>query len=487
MIPKIIYAAWCGPDPLPERDCYLESWPEKLPGYEIRLLTDKDMPSSACTRAMRDRRRIVNAAQYMCWAQLYETGGIYLDLDMDVLRSFDDLLEHDAFLGIENDHGHTFWASCGVVAAKPGHPFIRQCLDYMDRFDFSHSKVENELGPRMFTKLLVDLGWKRRDADTTVANVRLLHSKRFYPYSWLQKFTPECVTTDTYAIHRWAYTWKRKTSVIIPCFNQGQYLSEAIESAVAQTEAPLEIIVVDDGSTDDTAKVASRYPIRLIRQKNAGVSAARNAGIAATTGQNIVCLDADDRLRPQFIARLAGLDNVVSCDLMTFGAKVFKWAPPMSNPRLEHFVRNNQAISGSIFDRDFWEKVGGYDETMRDGLEDWDFWTRCVHAGATVHVVHEVLFDYRVYGSDERTPNRNSWSVAKENGAEAVMRAKWAKLGISSPRSVAPASLGSLKYPVTIAVDCDLNGKKYRRGSRVDREIALALKADGQLTDPRIV
>lgn len=483
MIPKIIYAAWCGPDPLPTKDCFLESWRKKLPGYEIHLLTDKDVPSSACTRAMSDRRRLVNVAQYMCWAKLYETGGIYLDLDVDIIRPFDDLLEHDAFLAIENDRDRAFWACCGVLGAKPRHLFIRECLDYMDHFDFTHPKIENEIGPRMFTSLLIDHGWKPRDADVTVADVRILKSTRFYPYTYMQKFTPECVTDETYAVHKWAYTWKHKVSVVIPCYNQGRYLGEAIESALAQTEAPIEVIVVDDGSTDDTARVAGKYPVKLIRQKNRGVSAARNAGIAVATGQSIVCLDADDRLRPEFIAKLNGLDDIVSCDVMTFGAKQVKWAPPLSTPKLADFLRSNHAAGCSLFNRDFWEKVGGYDEEGA-GLEDWDFWTRCVHAGASVWVAHEVLLDYRVYADGDRIPTSNSWETVRSNGAEAAMRSKWAELGITTvPRTTAKSRL---RYPIRIGVRITVDGVVYDAGSRIDRETALAAKASGQLKDARI-
>jgi len=488
MIPKRIYAAWCGDDPLPSVHCYIQSWRKRFPDYEIHLLDDDDIPSSRCTRAMRDRGIIVNSAQYACWAKLYETGGIYLDLDVDVLRDFGDLLAYDAFIGVENDGPNCIWAACGVLGAVAGHPFIRECLDYMDSLDYDHTAVENELGPRMFTNLLAKHGWKRTDADATIAGVRLLNSKRFYPYSWHDKgaFDPKCVTTDTYGVHHWAYSWKHKTSVVIPCYNQGQFLAEAIESVLAQTEPPIEIIVVDDASTDDTAKVAKRYPVTLVRQrKNGGVSAARNAGIAKATGKNIVCLDADDRLRPEFIEKLAGLADIVSCDLKSFGASGGGWKLPMSNPAIEHFIAANQVISGSLFRKSFWTKVGGYDESMRDGLEDWDFWTRCVAVGARVHIIHETLFDYRTYAKDGRTLNSNSFTNIQANYAELLVRvrAKWAALGIvTNPVRVPP-----LHYPIKLGITVHHNGIVYAHGDRIDRPTAVMLKKAGLLKDERIV
>src|SRR5918995_1252705 len=89
-------------------------------------------------------------------------------------------------------------------------------------------------------------------------------------------------------------------SVVIPCYNQAHFLVEAIESVLAQSYPRFEIVVVDDGSTDDTSEVAARYPgVRYVYQNNQGVSAARNSGLARSEGEYVVFLDADDRLLPE--------------------------------------------------------------------------------------------------------------------------------------------------------------------------------------------
>src|SRR6266550_1942045 len=86
-------------------------------------------------------------------------------------------------------------------------------------------------------------------------------------------------------------------SVIIPCYNAGRFLSETIDSVISQDYANLEIIIVDDGSTDDTGDIIARYPgLRCIRQRNAGPAKARNNGLRHSAGEYIVCLDSDDRL-----------------------------------------------------------------------------------------------------------------------------------------------------------------------------------------------
>src|ERR687890_856397 len=98
-------------------------------------------------------------------------------------------------------------------------------------------------------------------------------------------------------------------SVVIPCYNQAHFLGEAIESVLAQSYPRFEIIVVDDGSTDDTSKVAARHPGgRYVYQNNQGVSAARNSGLARSEGEYVVFLDADDRLLPEaLVAGFGGL------------------------------------------------------------------------------------------------------------------------------------------------------------------------------------
>ena len=97
-------------------------------------------------------------------------------------------------------------------------------------------------------------------------------------------------------------------SVIIPCYNQSQFLSDAIESVLRQTYSPCEMIVVNDGSADDTSEVAARYPgVRCVTQENQGLSAARNTGLGSINGSFLVFLDSDDRLLPN------GIESGITC------------------------------------------------------------------------------------------------------------------------------------------------------------------------------
>jgi glycosyltransferase involved in cell wall biosynthesis len=491
VIPKRIYTTWVSDKPMPEKFApLLATWGRFMPEYEVVILGMENIPHNPWVDAALAKKQFILAGHYARCQRIYETGGIYLDIDVEVVRSFDDLLSDGMFLGVETDKV----VNNAVFGARAGHPFMAQCMAYMAAFPLDAKEVENETGPRMFTNLMYARNWQPQNKTHYLGDIRVYNSKFFYPYLYTEKYNPKCLTAETHAIHHWAYTWnpvlKEPVSIIIPCYNQAEYLGEAIDSALAQTVAAHEIIVVDDGSTlGDVAAVVKPYggKVKLIRQENRGVSAARNAGIAAATGTWIATLDADDKLAPEYIERLIGKDDIVSPALLTFGAgRPQRWVSDLRNPVCADYVKSNRSMCCSLFRRKWWEKIGGLDESMRSGFEDWDFWVRMTHAGATVTIVDEVLFYYRRYEHDRsQVPCAVDMARAKSAEIMPYMRDKWTRLGIGvRPGSV--RSVRSLKYPVALAVECNLGGKRYPKGTRIDRELAVALKAAGQLTDPRI-
>lgn len=185
-------------------------------------------------------------------------------------------------------------------------------------------------------------------------------------------------------------------SVIIPAFNAERTLGEAISSALMQTYAPLEIVVVDDGSTDRTAQIMAGYGplIRAVSQPRGGVSAARNAGIRAARGAMIALLDADDVLLPPHVeaamrvwARAGGGRRHVAADASLYGARGIKRRrvlPDRMPRRLEgqrgRIMEHNIVAMFHVYPRAMWSEIGGYDESMR-AVEDWDFAARAVYSG----------------------------------------------------------------------------------------------------------
>lgn len=191
-----------------------------------------------------------------------------------------------------------------------------------------------------------------------------------------------------------------KVSIIIPCYNQAHFLPDAIESALAQTYTDIEIIVVNDGSPDDTSAVARRYPkVRLIEKANGGLSSARNAGIKAANGVYILPLDADDKLHPQFISKTIGVDDIVSTALETFGAEQRAWITDIDAPKYKDFIQRNHINCCSLYKKEMWSRIGGYDENMKIGFEDWDFWCRATREGYSVTIIREFLFYYRKHAT----------------------------------------------------------------------------------------
>ncbi len=202
-------------------------------------------------------------------------------------------------------------------------------------------------------------------------------------------------------------------SFVIPCYNLGQYLPEAVDSVLAQTRTDYELLIVDDGSTDphtrEALEACARRGLQVLRQENRGLAAARNAGVARARGAFICCLDADDRLRPEYLERAAAV--LESRPEVGFASSYYREfgehesLVEQSDCQFPRLLVENRAMVSSLFRKQAWEQVGGYCEDFSvPGYEDWDLWISLVEAGWECAVVPEVLFEYRVRsGSMYRT------------------------------------------------------------------------------------
>jgi glycosyltransferase involved in cell wall biosynthesis len=193
-------------------------------------------------------------------------------------------------------------------------------------------------------------------------------------------------------------------SVVIPCYNLGQYLREALDSVRAQTLRGIEIVIVDDGSTE-AATLAILAELNLegvtvLRTVNQGLSAARNAGIAAATGRYILPLDADDRIAPRFLEQAAAVleadpdMGIVYGRVELFGEACGIWEQPGFS--LPEMLLGNLIVATALFRRVDWERLGGYRVKMVYGWEDWDYWLAIIASGRKVLRLPEVVFYYRI-------------------------------------------------------------------------------------------
>lgn len=199
-----------------------------------------------------------------------------------------------------------------------------------------------------------------------------------------------------------------KVSVVIPCYNYGKYLVDAVESVLGQTYDDYEIIIVDDGSNDtETIEVLDKinevHPeILMVRQENQGVSAARNNGIKSSKGEYILILDADDKIEPEMLMKcVEEIEKDAEIGFIYTNVKYFGEYDFVLRKQEYSFydlLLANYIVVASLFRKKAWEDVGGYDEKMKNGFEDWEFFIRMGKNGWFGRLIKEPLFCYRKHG-----------------------------------------------------------------------------------------
>ena len=192
--------------------------------------------------------------------------------------------------------------------------------------------------------------------------------------------------------------WRPTVSVVILCHNYARFLHASVGSAQQQTYPPCEVIVVNDGSVDDSTRVARSLGARVIEQPQLGESGAANSGIRAATGELYVRLDADDMLHPRYIERtVTALERHPDASFaytraVMFGAEErLLWSRPFN---IERLTDGNYISCTALVRRSVYETSPGFDESLR-WFSDWDYWLSVVENGHTGVLVPEFLFYYR--------------------------------------------------------------------------------------------
>ncbi|MCC7402327.1 MAG: glycosyltransferase [Chitinophagaceae bacterium] len=228
---------------------------------------------------------------------------------------------------------------------------------------------------------------------------------------------------------------KPRISIIIPCYNQGVFLKEALESISHCEKEVIEVILVNDGSTDGFTNNyidSLKNTFCVIIQENKGLSEARNTGIAASNGDFILPLDSDNRIKPAYITEsIKILDNnsdigVVYGNAEFFGEKRGIWKVGPFN--LQRLMLGNYIDACAVIRKSVLDKVGLYDTQMKFGWEDWEMWLRIAFAGGEFYYLDEVVFDYRV---NKQSMSKKLYSnYAKPNSIENYINNKYpSKLG----------------------------------------------------------
>lgn len=206
-------------------------------------------------------------------------------------------------------------------------------------------------------------------------------------------------------------------SVIIPCFNQGEFIKETLESVLNQTFPDFEVIITDDGSDDiqtkEILKSLNHPKIRVIFSEHKGVCHARNLAISEARGEYILPLDADDKIGKTYLKKAVDIFSenpnigIVYCEAEYFGLLNGKWDLPSYS--LEGMLNQNCIFVSAMFRKADWAKVGGFNPNMSLIREDWDFWLSLIENGAVVFRIPKTLFYYRKQASSRSSVTQQSF------------------------------------------------------------------------------
>lgn len=236
----------------------------------------------------------------------------------------------------------------------------------------------------------------------------------------------------------------KKVSIIIPCYNQAEYVKDAILSAINQTYQNIEIVCINDASTDNSGEIiksfADKYKDILFfeNNRNVGVVYTRNFAIDACRGEYILPLDADDTIEPTYVEKAVKIldDNpnigIVYCKAKLFGNKNMPW--DLEDFDKSKILYNNCIFCTALFRKTDFLRAGKYKDYMELGYEDYDLWLSLLELGFDAYRIDEFLFNYRQHSEYSRTTICNKeldkvWSAIIKNHIDLYLKDKcfWGK------------------------------------------------------------
>jgi hypothetical protein len=209
-IPATLHYIWIGGQPLPDVfRANIATWRRLNPDFEIREWNEVNLDWSS--RYMRAAytfgywSRVTNLARMQI---LQKHGGVYLDVDIEMRRSMQPLLENTCFLGFQDSRPNADWVNGAVIGAAPGHWFVDQCMARLLGCFSGVEVMDSRHGPGNVTQVLIDNGLAGYcEHGAMVRDVRIYPRAAFYPYHWSEAFDEARVTPETFLVHRWAASW----------------------------------------------------------------------------------------------------------------------------------------------------------------------------------------------------------------------------------------------------------------------------------------
>ena len=323
-IPKIIHYCWFGKSPVPQdTQQYIDAWKKMCPDYKFMKWDEDnfDISKYKYTQQAYDNKKWAFVSDVCRLEKMYEYGGVYLDVKTEILKPLDDLLDHEMFVGFEQDN----MIQMGVFGAKERHPIIKNILSkyYEKEHLLDEGGIVNirTINDRAQEELL-KLGMKAENSFQQLNGFTVYPKEYFCPRYW-NSSRQDTITDNTYTIHYFGGSWHgehdRKrlevlrqeplVSIIVPVYKVERYLRKCVESLIKQTYGNIEIILVDDKSPDKSgaicdllAKKDKRITV-IHKTKNEGLNMARKTGFETSHGQYITFLDSDDYFHEENIEK----------------------------------------------------------------------------------------------------------------------------------------------------------------------------------------
>lgn len=364
MIPKIIHYCWFGRSSYPAivRKC-IDSWAKYCPDYEIKLWNEDnyDVGKVPYIKEAYENKKWAFVSDYARLDIIYHEGGIYLDTDVELVRSLDDLLNNNSFF---TGDGSGINTGLGFGAAKENNVVGLLLKEYEGKHFINNGKMDLTVCTEPNSRIFLSHGYDKSSRNIQqILGTILLPPQYFSPIEG--EFSELNVSDKTYGIHWGSRSWESgltkikadirlklgadktsklkkilggdeeetqeidnnplpKFSFIIPVYNSEHVIDKCIESVLTQTYRDFEIIIVDDGSTDESLDVCRKFSgldsrIHVYTQKNSGPGIARNYGISKSRGDFILFLDSDDWWNENSsLAEIASTVNETNCDVVVF-------------------------------------------------------------------------------------------------------------------------------------------------------------------------
>lgn len=413
-IPRKIHYCWFGGKEKPESvEKCISSWQRYCPDYEIIEWNEKnvDIQNSDFMKVAYENKKWAFVSDYARYKILFENGGIYLDTDVEIIKNLDDLLDNKAYMGFESNEYVNTGLGFGSIRE---HPLLGEIINFYNQMDLKkHLKnIEKITTPIIVTNILNKRGLMANGEYQDLGDIKIYPTDYFSPKSPYTRLIN--ITQNTYSIHQFDATWvneeerkyidgleedakklsnkqKDLVSIIIPVYNGEKYLREAIDSALSQTYKNIEVIVVNDGSTDKSEEIAKSYGsrIRYFKKENGGVSSALNMGLEKMRGYYFSWLSHDDLYYPEKIEKQVAYARKFDDKTIV----ISNWTIINANGEFiedKHLDSRLEKLPTCFlaFDRKTWlngcamlipktifEEFGNFNETLKS-TQDYDMWFR---------------------------------------------------------------------------------------------------------------